>query len=86
MRALYESLAARPSAFLSLSGLTLADFEALYQDFAAAYAQDRQASLTRRGQPRKRAVGGGTQFSQAGRTHLLMALVWLRVYPTYERL
>ncbi len=80
----YESLAARPSAFTSLSGLTLADFEALFQDFTAAYAQDRQHSLTRAGKPRRRAAGGGTQFSQDGRTRLLMALVFLRVYPTYE--
>ncbi len=27
---------------------------------------------------------GGTPFSQEGRTRLLMALVFLRVYPTYE--
>ena len=80
----YDRLAARPSAFTSLSGLTLTDFEALYQDFAPAYAKDRQASLTRIGQPRKRAAGGGAQFSQDGRTRLLMALVWLRVYPTFE--
>ena len=80
----FESLAARPSAFLSLSGLTPPDFEALYQDFAPAYAKDRQQSLTRRGKPRKRAAGGGTPYSQDGRTRLLMALVWLRVYPTYE--
>ena len=80
----YESPAARPSAFASLSGLTLTDFEALYHDFAAAYAQDRQHSLTRAGKPRRRAAGGGTPFTHDGRTRLLMALVWLRVYPTYE--
>jgi len=80
----YESFAARPSAFTSLSGLPLTDFEALFQDFAAAYAQDRRHSLTRRGQKRRRAAGGGTPFSQDGRTRLLMALVFLRVYPTYE--
>lgn len=80
----YESLAARPSAFASLSGLNLSDFEALYRDFAAAYAKDRQQSLTRAGKPRRRAAGGGTPFTQDGRTRLLMALVWLRVYPTYE--
>ena len=56
----------------------------MYQDFAAAYAKDRAASLTRAGQPRKRAAGGGTPFSQDGRTRLLMTLVFLRVYPTYE--
>ena len=77
----YESLVARPSAFTSLSGLTLADFEALYQEFAAAYAQDRQQSLTRAGKPRRRAAGGGTPFTHDGRTRLLMALVFLRVCP-----
>lgn len=80
----YESLAARPSAFASLSGLSLADFEALYQEFAAAYAKGRQQSLTRAGKPRRRAAGGGTPFTHDGRTRLLMALVFLRVYPTYE--
>jgi hypothetical protein len=80
----FERLATRPSAFTSLSGLSLTDFEALYQDFAFAYAQDRQASLTRTGQKRQRAAGAGAKFSHDGRTRLLMALVWLRVYPTYE--
>jgi len=80
----FERVAARPSALTSLSGLNLADFEALYQEFAAHYAQDRQDSLTRKGQPRRRAAGAGAKFSQDGRTRLLMALVWLRTYPTYE--
>ena len=80
----YERLASRPSAFVSLSGLSLTDFETLYQDFAVAYAKDRQQSLTRKGTVRQRAAGGGAQFSQDGRTRLLMALIWLRVYPTYE--
>ena len=52
----YENLAARSAAFASLSSLILADFEVLYHDFAAAYAQDRQQSLG----PRRRAAGGGT--------------------------
>ena len=80
----FARVAARPSALASLSGLNLADFEALYQEFAAHYAQDRQNSLTRKGQPRQRAAGAGAKFSQDGRTRLLMALVWLRTYPTYE--
>ena len=80
----FERLASCPAAFASLSGLNLTDFEALYQDFAAAYAKDRQASPTRRGEPRKRAAGAGAKFSQDGRTRLLMALVFLRVYPTCQ--
>jgi hypothetical protein len=80
----FERVAARPAALASLTGLNLADFEALYQEFAAHYAKDRKDSLTRKGQPRKRAAGAGAKFSQDGRTRLLMALVWLRTYPTYE--
>lgn len=81
----FDRLAARPSAFLSLSGLSPSDFEALSQDFTAFYAQDRQTSLTRKHQkPRQRAAGAGAKFSHDERTRLLMALVWLRVYPTYE--
>ena len=51
----YDRLKARPCAFVSLSGMTLDDFEAVYQDFAA-YAKDRRESLTRTGQQRKRAA------------------------------
>ncbi len=80
----FARVAPRPAAFASLSGLTPDGFEALYQDFAAAYAKDRQRSRTRTGQPRRRAVGAGAKFSLDGRTRLLMALVWLRTYPTYE--
>jgi len=81
----FASLASHPSAFLSLSGLNLSDFEALYQEFLAFYPQDRQQAPTRKHQqPRQRAAGAGRRFSQDGRTRLLMALVWLRTYPTYE--
>ena len=80
----FERVATHPSVLTSLSGLNSADFEALYQEFAAHHAKDRQDSLTRKGQPRKRAAGAGAKFSLDGRTRLLMALVWLRTYPTYE--
>ncbi len=80
----FERVAARPSVLSSLTGFNLAEFEALYQDFAAFYAKDRQDSLTRTGKPRKRAAGAGAKFSQDARTRLLMALVFLRLYPTYE--
>ncbi len=56
----YENLAARPSAFTSLSGLNLADFKTLYQDFTDFYAKDRQQSLTRTGQKRQRAARSST--------------------------
>lgn len=64
----YERLAACPLAFASLGGLNSTDFEALYQDFAAAHAKDRQQSLTRAGKPR-------------WRTRLPMALAYIPGFP-----
>src|SRR5262249_56861809 len=40
----------------------------------------------RRGTPRRRAPGAGPPHRHDDRHRLLMALVWLRVYPTYELL
>lgn len=83
----YESLAHHPSAFRSLTGMTPAEFEPLLTAFREA--QDRllqSRGTTRRGQPRRRAAGAGHPFRHDDRHRLLLALVWLRVYPTYELL
>jgi hypothetical protein len=81
----YADLCRRPSAFPSLTGLTRAEFDALLPRFARAEA-GRRASSTRtcQGSPRSRAPGAGRPFAHAAAERLLMALLWLRVYPTYE--
>jgi hypothetical protein len=81
-----ESLAAKPRAFVSLTGLTPAEFEALYGTFAPAYQRRRVAAdTTRRGrQPRRRAPGAGHPHALDLRHRLLLALAWLKVYPTFE--
>jgi hypothetical protein len=63
-------------------------FEALFADFDAARQAARAAAdRTRRGgRPRRRAPGAGRRHALGARDRLLMALVWLRVYPTYELL
>jgi hypothetical protein len=80
------SLAAKPRAFVSLTGLTPAEFEGLYGAFAPAYQRRRAATgATRRGgQPRRRASGAGHPHALDLRHRLLLALVWLKVYPTFE--
>jgi hypothetical protein len=76
-----------PSAFRSLTGMTPDDFESLLSALRAAHDRRRAASpTTRRGQPRRRAPGAGHPHRHDDRHRLLMALVWLRVYPTYELL
>lgn len=83
----YESLSRCPSAFRSLTGMTATEFESLLTTFVAADEQLRKRTrTTRRGKRRRRAAGAGHPFRHDHRHRLLMALVWLRVYPTYELL
>lgn len=83
----YESLIRYPSAFRSLTGMTPDEFENLLSAFHAAQDRLRRGSpTTRRGQPRQRAAGAGHPHRHDDRHRLLLALVWLRVYPTYELL
>jgi hypothetical protein len=81
----YERLRLKPAAFKSLTGLTVPEFDSLFDTFLAAQVQRRQEAThtKRRSQPRRRAPGAGHPRAHDERTRLLMALVWLRVYPTY---
>jgi transposase len=82
----YESLRRHPAAFRSLTGHTPEQFDALFAAFAPAHSQRRhQATTTRKeGWPRKRKVGGGPRHRHDLQTRLLLALFWLRVYPTFQ--
>ncbi len=82
----YESLALRPSSFRSLCGLSGAEFDLLFPEWHQADGERRLAArVTRQHQrPRQRAVGAGTPYGREPRTRLLMALVWLKLYPTWE--
>jgi DDE superfamily endonuclease len=83
----YETLLRYPSAFRSLTGMNPAEFDNLLTAFRAALDRRRHHSrTTHRGPPRQRAAGAGHPFRHDDRHRLLMALVWLRVYPTYELL
>lgn len=84
----YDRLAATAKAFPALTGLTRDEFDRLFVAFEAAAEALRAASThTRRGsRKRTRAAGAGRRHTLAPRTRLLLALVWLRVYPTYELL
>ena len=81
----YEKLSRRPSAFKSLTGMSIPAFDRLFETFVPAHSQRMSTTPTKRGgQPRKRAYGGGPHFNHGLRDRLVMALVWLKVYPTYE--
>ena len=61
------------------------EFDHLYADFAPAHWERLQASPTKRHQkPRRKALGSGRLHKHTLQDRLLMALIWLRVYTTYE--
>jgi len=76
----YHHLTRHPAVFRAMTGLTVAEFAALAADVLPAYAAAAHARLARPG--RRRAIGGGRKFGLASRDHLLLAVVWLRRYPT----
>jgi hypothetical protein len=83
----YEKLSRHSSAFKSLTGMSVEGFEPLFEAFVVAHLARLQQTPTKRdGQPRKRAVGCGRSYTHSLRDRLVMALVWLRMYPTYEML
>lgn len=78
----YAHLSRRPTAFLAMTGLRVAAFDTLVADLLPGYAAAEQTRLQR--PMRERAVGAGHPFALAPRDQLLLAVVWLRVYPTHE--
>jgi hypothetical protein len=82
----YEELRRHPAAFPSLTGMTRPEFDDLLGRFTRAEADLRANSDTTRrgGTPRERAAGAGRRYGRGAADRLLMALMWLRVYPTYE--
>lgn len=78
----YEKLCRRPAVFWSMTGHTLAAFEQLYEQVAGAIETYEESRLKQRA--RQRGIGAGSQYKHDARDRLLMALIWLRVYPTYD--
>jgi hypothetical protein len=80
----YEALCRHPAAFPCLTGLKRAEFDSLLGRFSAAESRRRRSATTRDGRPRANAPGAGRPYDHGPADRLLMALMWLRVYPTYE--
>jgi hypothetical protein len=78
-----DALCRHPDAFPSLTGLTRAEFDTLAREFEAAERDARGRTTRRDRRPRRNAPGAGHPYDHDARTRLLMALVWLRTYPTY---
>jgi hypothetical protein len=84
----YDALCRRPTIFPALTGMTRAEFDTLTEQFVVAERELRNRSRTTRrdGTPRITTPGAGHPYDHTAVDRLLMALIWLRIYPTYELL
>ena len=78
----FDYLRRYPTVFLKMTGLRLQEFTELLDDMLPRLASAEQARLER--PSRRRAKGGGRHADLAPRDHILMAVIWLRQYPTTE--
>jgi hypothetical protein len=77
----YRTLTQHPAVFRALTGLTIADFDALARDLAPRQAATDAARAQR--PDRRRAPGAGPPFKLERRDQLLLTVVWLRRYPIF---
>ena len=78
----YPHLTRHPNVFYAVTGLRKAEFDELLDDVLPRYAQAEEDRLER--PDRERALGAGHPFELSDRDHILLTVVWLRVYPTHE--
>jgi len=84
MIARLANLRKHPAVFRHLTGLTVAAFDALAADVVPGVEAAHHQSLDRPG--RQRAIGAGGEFGLTTADQVLLAVVWLRQYPTQEAL
>lgn len=77
-----EHLGRHPAVFRSMTGLTVEAFDRLLPELRDAFAAARRRRLDR--PDRQRAPGGGDDFDLGADDQFLLAVVWLRHYPTQE--
>ena len=82
MIARLENLRQHPAVFGHLTGLTVAAFDELVTAVVPVVEAAHRAKLERPG--RQRAVGGGDDFDLSTTDQVLLAVIWLRQYPTNE--
>ena len=78
----YDHLSRFPTVFQVMTGLRLAEFDALLADVLPRFGAAETERLSRA--VRRRAIGGGHPFDLTPRDQVLLTVVWLRRYPIQE--
>jgi hypothetical protein len=82
MIARLDNLRQHPTVFRHLTGLTVPAFDAVAADVVPAVEAAHRKALDR--PDRQRAIGAGGEFGLSTTDQVLLAVVWLRQYPTQE--
>ena len=78
----YKCLSQHPTVFQKCTGLTVALFEQVVDDVLPLYVEAEEQRLS--GRQRQRAIGAGHPFGLELRDHVLLTVIWLRLYPIHE--
>jgi hypothetical protein len=78
----YEHLSQHAIVFQKCTGLTVPVFDQLVKDVLPLYLEAEERRLSR--PHRQRAIGAGHPFELDVRDHLLLTVIWLRLYPIHE--
>lgn len=78
----YDYLSQHPTVFQKCTGLTVALFEQVVDEVLPLYMESEAQRLSNR--QRQRAIGAGHPFELDAREHLLLTVIWLRLYPIHE--
>ena len=79
----YDRLSKKPLLFKSFTGLTLQEFDEIYdKEITKRYVKHEIQRLSKR-KYRKRDIGAGRHFTLDTRDRFLMLLVYYRLYITY---
>jgi DDE superfamily endonuclease len=78
----YEYLSQHPNIFQKCTGIKVSEFDELVHVVLPVYAEAERQRLQR--EKRQRAIGAGHPFEMAARDHVLLTIVWLRLYPIHE--
>ncbi|HXT84450.1 MAG TPA: transposase family protein [Verrucomicrobiae bacterium] len=80
----YERLSRKPLLFKSFTGLTIQQFDDIYdKEIAKKYDKQEIQRLSKRNKDRERNIGAGRPFKLDLKDRFLMLLVYYRLYITY---
>jgi len=80
----HTKLAKKPKQFLSITGLTVSQFDSISKEIQKQYKNTEEKRLSK--QNRKRGIGTGRHFDHSIKDRILMLLMYYRMYTTYNML